>query len=132
MNTREVGEIAQLQGEIAFKKSGYVVLNPIGHEQPYDFVAEKDGEFIKVQSKSGRIKNGSIDVHVCTYTAGETREYSKNEIDVFSIYVPKIDETYIVPVEEAPNQNMRLRVDEVTNNLPSIRWADEYHWSEQL
>lgn len=132
MNDSDKGEVAELESQAAFKRSGYTVLTPIGHEQKYDFVAEKNNEFTRVQSKSGRIQDGHIDVHVCTYhSSSEPTTYTKEDIDVFSIYVPEIDEVYIVSVEEAPSKNMRIRLDE-TGEITRGRKAEDHIWSEQI
>jgi hypothetical protein len=114
-----------MQCQIAFKRDGWTVLEPFGHEQAYDFVVEKGGEFKRVQSKSGRLSGGSIDVHVCTYgSSGDVRTYSDDEIEVFGVYCPATDEVYVVPVDEAPNKNMRLRVE--PSNSHNVRMAEEY------
>jgi hypothetical protein len=126
------GTVAELNAQVVYKKSGYNVLTPVRGDQPYDFVAEKDGKFRRVQVKNGRYdsEQGSIDVHVCVYSGGEAHIYTSEDIDEFAVYCESLDSTYVVGVEEAPSQNMRLRVKESTS--PSVRWAEEYTWDKQL
>jgi len=125
MNTRDTGEIAEMEAQLALKRRGWTILEPFGHEQAYDFVAEKDGEFKRVQSKNGRLDGGSIDVTVCTHgSSGGVRTYGSDEIDCFSVYCTETDSVYLVPVEEAPNKNMRLRVKESSSH--NVRMAEEY------
>lgn len=133
MNSSDTGEVAHLESQAAYKRAGYTVLDPLGHEQAYDFVAESGGEFRRVQVKSGRMDGGSIDVHVCTYTGGSARTYADDEIEDFAVYVPDIDHVYVVPVEEAPQQNMCLRVEETNAaNASRVRWSEDYRWENQL
>jgi hypothetical protein len=125
VNSRDVGEVAEMECQLALKREGWTILEPFGHEQPYDFVAEKNGEFKRVQSKNGRLDSGSIDVTVCTYgSSGGVRTYSEDEIDSFGVYCPETDSVYLVPVEEAPNKNMRLRVEQSDSH--NVRMATEY------
>lgn len=125
MNASDTGEVAEMKCQIAFKRKSWTVLEPFGHEQPYDFVVEKGGEFKRIQSKNGRLDGGSIDVHVCTYgSSGGVRTYSDEEIEAFGVYCPETDEVYVVPVNEAPNQNMRLRVEQSDSH--NVRMAGEY------
>jgi hypothetical protein len=124
-NSSQVGEISEMRVALAFRKAGYTILEPFGHQQPYDLVAEKDGEFMKIQAKSGRLTDGSVDVHVCTWQKdGSPREYEDYEIDYFGVFCKDTDEVYVVHVSEAPKQNMRLRVDDTNHH--QVRMAEEY------
>lgn len=125
MNARDTGEVAEMECQLALKRGGWTILKPFGHEQAYDFVAEKNGEFKRVQSKNGRLDGGSIDVTVCTHgSSGGVRTYSSDEIDSFGVYCPETDSVYLVPVEEAPKKNMRLRVEESSSH--NVRMARKY------
>jgi len=41
-------------------KKDYVVLLPFGDNQRYDLVIHHNNEFIRVQCKTGRLRNGAI------------------------------------------------------------------------
>ena len=60
MDTKRIGDVSQLMVEAALLVKGYSVLVPIGDNDRYDFVIEKDGDFKKVQCKTGRIKSGAV------------------------------------------------------------------------
>lgn len=131
-NAQHTGDISEMEVALSYKRAGYTILWPHGHQTPYDFVAERDAEFVRVQVKSGRLDGGSIDVHVCTWKSdGSPREYDKSEIDVFGVYCAETDEVYIVPVAEAPKQNMRLRVEE-GQNQSHVRRASRYRAAQVL
>jgi len=134
MNDQETGTVAELQARIAYIKSGYAVLTSERDDQKYDFVAEKDGNFRRVHVKNGRYdaEQGSIDVHVCVYTHKGAYVYTDEDIEEFAIYCKSTDEVYIIDVNEAPDQNMRLRVDDVRAERESLRWADDHLWSKKL
>ena len=132
-NAHHTGEISELQVATEYKKARYNILWPGTHQVPYDFVAERGGQFERVQVKSGRVDGGSIDIHVCSWkNDGAAREYGDNEIDAFGIYVRELEQVYIVPVEIAPKQNMRLRLDAVTNGRDRVHWAAKYEAEQVL
>ena len=59
-NTKDVGERSEAQVLAALLKLGKVVLMPYGDNQRYDFVVEDGGEFIRVQCKTGKLKDGRV------------------------------------------------------------------------
>lgn len=109
---------------------GYHVLLPFGVNQRYDLVIESERRFLKVQCKTGRLRNGAIrfkSVSVQSNTCDtRERDYS-GEVDLFVIYCPENARVYLIPDDElSPNINY-LRVDPARNNqVKGIRWARDY------
>ena len=54
MNTKQIGNITELECMLAFVKAGYNVLIPYGDCERYDFVVDINGRFYKMQSKTSR------------------------------------------------------------------------------
>ena len=56
------------QGAIAAEvmKYGYIILVPFGEAHRYDMVIEKDGQFSRLQCKTGRYINGVIKFNACS------------------------------------------------------------------
>ena len=54
MNSKQIGNITELETMLAFMKLGYNVLTPYGDCERYDFVVDVNGKFIRVQSKTSR------------------------------------------------------------------------------
>jgi PD-(D/E)XK nuclease superfamily protein len=111
-------------------RRGYHVLTPFGFNHRYDLVIDLDGEFVRAQCKTGRLRGGTI-----VFATGSTRINAKKafrrsyegQIDVFLVYWPATSDIYVVPIEEVPAGTMALRV-KPTRNRQSIgvRWAAQY------
>jgi hypothetical protein len=132
MDASDKGELAEAMTIAECKRLGLTVLEPFGHEQPYDLVVEIGGEFKRLQCKHARYKNGKVKGHLFTAYNDEVRSYEDYEIDYFALYEQRTDEVYIVAVEDAPKDNISLRVEEPEQTSPNIRWADDYVISEVL
>ncbi len=134
MNSKQKGNITELETMLAFIKQGFNVLTPYGDCERYDFVVDVNGKFLRVQSKtshsndngasfsfSGRScnrKNGKIINHI----------YTNNEIDYF---VTSFNgQCYLVPVEECDAEK-RLRILPPKNGqVRGITWAKDYKLEE--
>ena len=55
MNTKRIGNITEMEVMLAFVKQGYNVLIPYGDCERYDFVADVNGKFLRVQVKTARL-----------------------------------------------------------------------------
>jgi PD-(D/E)XK endonuclease len=108
---------------------GYNVLVPFGVNQRYDLVIESDGRFLKVQCKTGRLRNGAIrfkSVSVQSNTCHTRERDYAGEVDFFAIHCPENARVYLVPADEL-SPNIYLRVDPARNNQTKrIRWARDY------
>ena len=97
---------------------GYSVLVPFGVNQRYDLVLDIDGELLRAQCKTGRLRKGTI-----RFPTRSTRINTKSifnrdyrgDADLFLIYCPGNDRIYAVPVDEAPGCEMWLRVEPSRN-----------------
>jgi hypothetical protein len=112
-----------------------IVLLPFGENQRYDLVIESESGFIRVQCKTGRLRNGVIKFNACSITyhhpnrlpgQGVQASLSRSG-DVFGIYCPETDKVSVVPVEEIGKNAGSLRVERALNNQAQrIRWAGDY------
>jgi hypothetical protein len=130
MNTKDKGELSEAKVLSKLKERGFAVLTPFGDNQKYDLVFDEDGDFNRVQVKTGNMKNGSINFN-CYTALSNTKEnksktYSKNEIDCFMVYCPDTDGVYKVPVEDIDGSSKCLRVDDVSKYYNGdIDWAED-------
>src|SRR4051794_5884579 len=80
---------AAILGELS--RLGYAVLVPFGVNQRYDLVLDVDGEFIRVQCKTGRLRNGVV-IFPTRSIRTNTREILKRcyfgEVELFLVYCP--------------------------------------------
>jgi len=110
------------------------VLLPFGENQRYDLVAEKNGAFLRVQCKTGRLRNGVIKFPCCSINYEHptprkgfyARDY-RGSADLFGVYCPENDAVYLVPVYEVGRKEGCLRVDPTKNHQSErIRWAIDF------
>jgi hypothetical protein len=106
------------------------VLTPFGVNQRYDLVLDLDGRFLRVQCKTGRLRNGSVVFHTRSVRANRAGWFARGyegEIDLFAVYCPELDRLYAVPIEVAPLGGGTLRVAPAANNQSRrIRWAADF------
>jgi hypothetical protein len=119
---------AAILAELA--RRGYRVLIPWGTNQRYDLVLEVQGEFLRAQCKTGRLRNGVIRFAVKSVRSNTRATHSRDylgEIELFLVYCEETDQIYAVPIDEAPAHEGWLRVDPARNGQEErIRWARDY------
>ena len=111
-------------------RRGYRVLVPFGTNQRYDLVIDIDGDFVRVQCKTGRLRKGVV-VFPTRSVRTNTRQILTRgyvgDADLFLIYCPQTGGIYAVPVEEAPAEEMSIRVRPTINGqIRGVRWARDY------
>src|SRR5262245_13906507 len=93
----ERSEAAILHALVA---SGRVVLMPWGSSQRYDFVVDEgNGRFVRVQCKTGVVRNGAV--YFRTASADRRRPMGDSyvgQVDAFAVYCPALDTCYLVPI----------------------------------
>jgi hypothetical protein len=111
-------------------RRGYQVLVPFGTNQRYDLVLDMNGEFIRAQCKTGRLRNGCVLFNtesVRTNTRGWLSRGYVGEADLFLVFCREAERIYAVPVDEAPESHALLRIDKSRNGQEKgIRWASDY------
>lgn len=131
MNTKQIGEISQLAVAASLAKAGWTILMPYGDNQRYDLVIEKDGRFHRVQCKTGRLIQ-ERDVVVADLISGNSlygtrRRSYEGQIEFFGIYCPQLDKAYLIPIENAPDQSITLRLAPTLNKQTrGCRMASDY------
>jgi hypothetical protein len=110
---------------------GYSILVPWGVNQRYDLVVDLDGEFVRAQCKTGRIRNGTIEFNTrsvqCNMRRVVARDYA-GDIDVFLVPCSATPlDVYCVPVEIAGSYQTSLRIEPTLNGQAQrIHWASDY------
>jgi PD-(D/E)XK endonuclease len=111
-------------------RRGYLVLIPFGTNQRYDLVLDMNGEFVRAQCKTGRLRKGVVVYPTKSIRANTTevlvRKYT-GEVEIFLVFCPETNGIYAVPVDEAPDGYGSLRVDPTRNGQEAgVRWARDY------
>lgn len=134
VNSKQKGNITELETMLAFLKLGYNVLTPYGDCERYDFVVDVNGKFVRVQSKTSSTEdNGAsfkFSCRSCNRKDGKIvhHSYSSEEIDYFVTTFN--GKCYLIPVEEC-GADKRLRILPTKNGqVRGITWAKDYELEE--
>jgi len=132
---KDRGEISEAAVRYHFVAQGIPVLEPFGDNKRYDFVCKGQNEFFRVQVKTGRLSNGRVQFETRS-SGSKTRRIAKEgyegEIEVFAVFSYELDETFIVPIDEAPETTMGLRIQEPGKPSSTINWADDYRLADWI
>ncbi|WP_416840109.1 group I intron-associated PD-(D/E)XK endonuclease [Haloferax sp. DFSO52] len=126
---KQRGQCSEAAILFEFVRNGVTVLEPFGDNERYDFVVELGSEFYRAQVKTGRLTDGRVQFETRssgTLTRKIKKEGYDGQIDVFAVYAPDLEQSYIVPIDEAPRTSMGLRVEQARKKSPNINWADDF------
>lgn len=133
MNTRDVGNVTCLKVMARFLEKGYNVLTPFGDNTKYDFVAEKDGKFLRVQCKTARkVKSYNsitfnLYVVASNYLGSRKKYYTKEDIDLFATVWE--DKVCILPIEnigERKTFTLSLNSKKEAKQIKNVNFLEDY------
>src|SRR5262245_23409749 len=129
-----IGAISQAKVMAALVEAGKVVLAPCVNVVRYDLVIEEQGQFYRVQCKTGRLFRGAIyfrphSLRAAKRETGWVRrviDYNVH-VDYFGVYCPDNGGVYLVPIADTSLRCCSLRVTPAKNNQSKrVRWAKDY------
>jgi len=133
MKTREKGNLGELIAMKEMVKRGYDVLLPTSDHVPFDFVAHKDGELIKVQVKARRNVDGKItDITLMKNnyynSQGMKREaYNDSDWDWLLVVDVEAENVYKLVRDDFDVKVLTLRTEAPKNGqTKGIRMAENY------
>jgi hypothetical protein len=112
-------------------KHGYRVLTPFGVNHRYDFVLDMGDRFLRVQCKTGRLRNGAVMYTTHSTRCNTRRVYQRGytgQLDLFAVFCPDTGRVYVVPLDQEPTHTEgTLRIDPPADGQSRrIRWAKDY------
>ncbi|MFL5629365.1 MAG: group I intron-associated PD-(D/E)XK endonuclease [Ktedonobacteraceae bacterium] len=118
-------------------KRGFEVLIPWGDHSRYDLAyTEPDEQFrgarlIRIQCKTAWISKDGAYLIFNTATTHTNRKFQRKgyigNVEYFVVFSPDTGKIYKVPIEEAPETTMNLRLKNTKNNqAQGIKWAKNY------
>jgi len=132
------GQAAEAIVKSEFVSRGVSVLVPAYDNEPYDIVIELEGDFYRVQIKTAfeATTDGAVRFRTRstrTKSSGYEREGYEGSVDLFAVYAPVCDETYVIPIEDAGDTQMTIRYEQSkNNNVKNINWHEDYLLDEVL
>jgi hypothetical protein len=129
MNTIQRGNAAEAAVLHRLICADIGVLVPFGGGFPFDLgaVAPPDGRVVRIQVKSGRVRNGCIRFNAYSTDHGAGQRSYKGRADVIAVHVRQPDRVFMVPVDDCPASEGSLRLDSPRNNQRrGVRLASDY------
>jgi hypothetical protein len=123
----DVGQRTETAILAAFVERGFEVLLPWGTNHRYDMVLDLGERFLRVQCKTGRLKQGTVEFNAVSVRSNtkqvRTRSYL-GEIEYFAVYCPATRCIYMVPCDGTMRGHTKLRLAPAANNQSKrIRWG---------
>ncbi len=127
------GDRSVLAVMLALHELDIPFLVPLGENTRYDLALEFDTRLVRVQCKTGRLRNGAVLFAACSCyghhrnPANARRDYA-GQVDHFAVYCPQTSGVYLIPIADLPNRvSGALRVTPPRNNQRRfIRFAADY------
>ena len=128
VNTKDIGNKAEISVISRFIHSDIPVSIPFGNSEPYDLLIETIDGFKSVQVKHGVYRNGCVVASIekqYGYKKRTTSSY-RGLVDYLAIYCSELDTCYLVKPEDVPETCIYLRIDPPKNNaaVSTVRWAE--------
>jgi hypothetical protein len=104
-------------------------LIPFGQGLPFDLAAviPPDGDVVRIQVKSGRIRKGCVEFNTYSTDHGSGPQSYTGRAELFAVHVSDPNRLFMVPVDICPRSKGNLRVDHPRNNQRRrIRVAADY------
>ena len=137
LNSKQKGKLTELQCITAFIQQGCSVSIPYGDDSRYDFIADIDGQLIKVQVKTSSLKRNTENAIVFSCRSTHVNcsgvknvRYNANEIDYFATYWD--NQCYIVPIEESSVEKTLRFAPPKNGQTKGIAFAKDYTLEKQL
>lgn len=131
LNTHYIGKLTELRVAEAFLSRGYQVSQPLVSDSRYDFIVDIKGQLLRIQVKTGTIKEDGAYIEFATSTSHTNtsgtinKSYSADEIDYFATICN--GECLVIKVTECGVRAQRLRLQPTKNGqVIGIKFAKDY------
>lgn len=130
--TSHMGEVSRWQLIAMLTRRGKQVLLPVGDHFRYDLALDEEGTILRIQCKTGRLRNGAIRFATCSIDSRSQpgrclRRSYRGQVELFGVYCPDNSKCYLVPVGKVAAFVGYLRVDRPQNGQKTgILWAEDY------
>lgn len=140
MNTKQVGNLTELQCATRLYELGCAVSIPFGNSEKYDLIIDINDKLYKIQCKHSKEyydNDGNLDYikFKSTWQSHNSNswtqyKYKENEIDFFATFYN--GECYLIPQNECSNEK-RLRIKPPKNNqIKGVSFLKDYIAEERI
>lgn len=113
------GDLSEFEIATALMRAGKRVLRPLSAGLRYDLAIDGgDGTVVRVQCKTGVLKDGFITFRVCNADARRPSGVPyQGQIEAFGVYCPQNGRTYLIPMSAVVmnSSTARLRIEPTRN-----------------
>jgi PD-(D/E)XK endonuclease len=136
-DTTSVGDLTEFEVATALMRTRKRVLRPLSTGLRYDLAIDNgDGTIVRVQCKTGLLRNGFISFRVCNADARRPQGIPyRGQIEAFGVYCPQNRRTYLVPIDAvgANISTARLRLEaHATVSIGASAWRRVSKSAERL
>lgn len=135
VETNGKGNLSESKVLTAYLEAGFIVSLPFGNGAPYNLMVDTGYRILKVQVKTGRLRNGCIlfaAQRISGHHGTRRRKYAEGEFDLFAIYCPDNDQIYVMPMlGELAEGRLRLKTTR-NNQRQKIRWARDFEFNAHV
>lgn len=128
MNWKTTGEISEAYIMAELMANGYTVSKTFGDNQRYDMIVDDgSGKLLRVQCKTGHIKDGVVVFHLFSNSGGLGKKDYHGQIDAFATFCVESKRVYLVPIGRCGTSYIHLRIEYPKSGATSnVNWASEY------
>ncbi len=129
---KDVGDRSTLAVMLALHESGYQVATPFGENTRYDLILDDGARLLRIQCKTGRLRNGAVEFSTASSYAHHpnekpTQRHYQGQVDHFAVYCRQTGGVYLIPIGELPLDRAYLRVTAPLNGQRKcIRYAKDF------
>ena len=136
LNSKQIGNITEVESILAFLKLGFNVLQPYGDCERYDFVVDVDGTFYKIQCKTASTDNNGESIRFNCRSSHRVNgkcvneKYTSKEIDFFC--TTWNGKCYLIPQSECFSQKQLRIIESKNGQNDGICFAKDYEIEKVL
>jgi hypothetical protein len=129
-HTKDKGDLGVAKAHADLVQRGFAVLVPLSEHVPFDLVAYRPHEFLRIQVKYRSAVDGVLTVAFRSSWAdrhgSHERMVDKSEIDLYCVYCPETDACYYLRPEDY-NRRVSLRISPSRNNqVAQVHLAEDF------
>lgn len=123
MQSKDLGELGEVEFMCAAMRIGLKPSRPIGDNQKYDFIVDNGNTLLRIQVKTTSTYIEAKDCYQVGTAYGTDRKnlYTNKDIDFFACYISPHNLWYIIPVTSVHTPTIRIYVNSNASKLSPFK-----------